>query len=210
MSKIIDLIPYCGENDLLELRLQSLKDIVHQTILLESNLSHTLISKPLFFPDVKERFSNFNIKYVVKDFNYNNPFYADWAGRVALLNEVEGNDNILIHSDLDEIPNPEKLKEVLNNLTEPICLSGNYFFWTLDLWGRFSNDAIILHQNWIRDKNNFYKLRDARNESIFKKIKEASYNYSSVGKPEQIAQKWKYFCHASEISEKYYAKPMES
>ncbi len=201
MSKIIDLIPYCGENDLLELRLFSLRNIVHQTILLESNLSHTLIPKPLFFMEVREKFSQFNIKYFVKDFNYENPFHADWAGRVALLNEVEGNSNILIHSDLDEIPNPEKLQEAISNLNRPTNLRGDYFFWVLDLWGRKSNDAIILRQEWIRDS--FYKYRDARNGNFFKRVDNASYHYSSVGTPEQIARKWTFFAHANEVDNKY-------
>lgn len=199
----IDTFAYAGENDLLEIRLNTLKNIIDQTIIIESNLSHTLIPKPLFFPESRERFSQFNIKYIVADFNYPNPFYNDWAGRVAVFDAIFDRkfDNIIIHSDLDEIPNPEKLKEVIDNLKEPVCLNGDYYFFCADLWGRKSNDALVMKYGWVQQP--LYKYRDARNSEMIKKINNASWHFSSVGKPEEIARKWQYFSHASELEQKY-------
>jgi beta-1,4-mannosyl-glycoprotein beta-1,4-N-acetylglucosaminyltransferase len=203
MNKVIDTFAYCGEDDLLDIRLNTLKDIVDETIIIESNLSHTLIKKPLFFPESKERFSQFNIKYIVQDFTYDNPFYNDWAGRVAVFNAIEDKsfNNVLIHSDLDELPNPEKLKEIIDNLNQPVCLRGDYFMFCVDLWGRLSNDALVMKYGWVQQP--LYKYRDARNSELIRKVDNSSWHFSSVGTPENVARKWHFFAHASEVDQKY-------
>jgi beta-1,4-mannosyl-glycoprotein beta-1,4-N-acetylglucosaminyltransferase len=201
MSKIFDTIAYCGEDDLLEIRLNTLKDIVDETIIIESNYSHTLIKKPLFFN--KARFGDFNIKYIVRDFDHTNPFYNDWAGRLAVFDAIEDKNfnTVVIHGDLDEIPNPEKLKYVIETLNQPICLNGDYYFFCADLWGRNSNDVIVMKYGWVNQP--FYKYRDARNSGQFKKLTNSSWHFSSVGVPENIARKWEFFAHSNEVNIKY-------
>lgn len=202
---IFDLFMYSGEEDILDIRLHTLAEIVDVFVIFESKLSHSLIPKPLFFLDQKSRFDKFKDKivYLTGESNHPNSFVNDWAGRMALFDYVsaESDENILIHSDNDEIPNPDKLKEVIDNLIEPVNMSGDYFFGCVDLWGRLSNDALIMKRGWCNQE--FYKYRDARNSPHIKRVEKASWHFSSVGRPEEIAQKWTYFAHHNEIDNKY-------
>ena len=56
---LVDLLPYNGEADAVEIRLHELSDIIDRFILLESPVSHHLFRKPLFFQRQLPRFLPF-------------------------------------------------------------------------------------------------------------------------------------------------------
>ncbi|MEK6884570.1 MAG: hypothetical protein AABY22_33365 [Nanoarchaeota archaeon] len=205
---IYDLTMYSGERDILEIRLETLKDCIDKFIIIESNFSHTLIKKPLFFEEERLFFDKFKDKiiYVVKDSHHQNSFYNDWEARLHLLDSIPNPkyDDIIHHSDNDEIGNPDKLSEVIKNLSKPVVFESNYSFFCADLYGRKDWSDIVMKYGWIREP--FYKYRDNRgnsNNNFFDIIPNAGWHFSSVGTPENIVRKWIYFCHAYEINEKY-------
>ena len=115
---IYDCFSFFNELDLLEIRLNVLKDSVDRFVLVEAGETHTGKPKPFHFEENRGRFAAFadRIKYVKID-RFPDCCKTAWARenwqRNAIaqgLAECSENDSILI-SDLDEIPNPEKIAQ---------------------------------------------------------------------------------------------------
>jgi beta-1,4-mannosyl-glycoprotein beta-1,4-N-acetylglucosaminyltransferase len=129
MRKIVDGFIFYNELDMLEYRLNVLDDVVDVFILVESTHTHAGHVKPLFFEQNKQLYAKFLHKLVhiiVDDF----PFLApnidyskneqwrneNWQrncitrgiSKVAGLNPQD----IILCSDLDEIPNPDMLRHI--------------------------------------------------------------------------------------------------
>ena len=126
---IYDCFSFFNELDLLEIRLNTLDKVVDKFILAESPLTHTGIPKPLYYAENKKRFAKFNdriVHIVVDDF----PSMPDdmpirekawtrenWQRNAVvrgLPNDIKGEDILLI-SDLDEIPHPDYVQKAINN-----------------------------------------------------------------------------------------------
>lgn len=119
---IYDCFSFYNELDLLEIRLNVLKDVVDKFVLAEATLTHTGKPKPLYFNENKERFSDFAdkiIHIVVDDFPSPPNDYTfrqvswmreNWQ-RNALVRGLTGAlpDDFILVSDLDEIPKPESV-----------------------------------------------------------------------------------------------------
>lgn len=191
--------------DLLEIRLNTLADVVNKFLIIEAPITHTLIPKPLVFLENQSRFEQFKDKiiYFTSECRHENPFVNDWGYRHILFDNIPNPkfDDIIHHSDNDEISNPDILKETINNLSEPVTNITSYRFFTTDLYGRKSSDAFIMKYGWFKDQ--IYKYRDTRNSDMFKKIDNAGWHFSSCGKISDIINKWAAFSHASEIDNKY-------
>lgn len=123
---IYDCFSFYNELDLLEIRLNVLKDVVDKFVLAEATLTHTGKPKPLYFNENKERFSDFAdkiIHIVVDDFPSPPNDYTfrqvswmreNWQ-RNALVRGLKGAlpDDLILVSDLDEIPSPESVEKAV-------------------------------------------------------------------------------------------------
>ena len=130
--KIFDCTLYYDEDLILETRLNILEKYVHKFIICESTFTHSGKEKKLNFNINK--FSNFKNKiiYLVNDSEPNNIIYdqnnkeapeqmrPNAMKRIAnqrefLLNGLQeaNNNDLILYSDNDEIPNPESLNENL-------------------------------------------------------------------------------------------------
>jgi beta-1,4-mannosyl-glycoprotein beta-1,4-N-acetylglucosaminyltransferase len=132
--KIIDSFIFYNELDLLYYRLSILNEYVDYFILVES--THTFTGKPkkLYYEENKDRFDKFNHKIIyikVTDFPYkypninynaNNQWNNEYHQRcqIALgINKLMSNlnnEDIIITSDVDEIPNPDILQKIKKNI----------------------------------------------------------------------------------------------
>ena len=115
---IYDCIPFFNELDILNLRLHVLDSIVDKFIIEESTVTFSGEPKELCFEKNKEMFQEFlpKIEYIVVD---NSPVdttthLRDKFQKNALEKGLAdaGEDDMIILSDVDEIPNPEVLKEL--------------------------------------------------------------------------------------------------
>lgn len=61
----IDVVTFNGEYDVLEIRMNVLKDVVDQFIVVEADTTFSGLKKELFFPKQADRYSAFNVKYCV-------------------------------------------------------------------------------------------------------------------------------------------------
>lgn len=139
--KIIDCFTFYNELQLLEYRLSILYDVVDYFIIVESNQTYRGKNKELFYNKNKERFSKFKDKiiHIVVDLPYkypninyknNKPFQLlkynengdQWINeafqRECIKNGFEqislSDEDYIIVSDLDEIPDPKTLMSIKN------------------------------------------------------------------------------------------------
>jgi len=115
---IYDCFSFFNELDLLEIRLNVLKDAVDKFVLVEAGETHAGNPKPLYFKENEARFAEFKdrIIYVCIE-KFPEICKTDWGRenyqRNAIaegLKNAKDDDTILI-SDLDEIPRTEKIAE---------------------------------------------------------------------------------------------------
>lgn len=127
--KVIDVIPFAYELDLLEIRLYELEDLVDLFVISESTYTHRMTRKPLLLARNFERFKRWrsNIIYTVMDDphlrhqytkeakpsqDWRNEFtlrWFPWERLVQALGGPPGNDTFIIHEDLDQIPAAEAI-----------------------------------------------------------------------------------------------------
>lgn len=118
---VYDCIPFFNELDILNLRLHILNPLVDKFIIEESTVTFSGAPKELCFEKNKKLFEEFlpKIEYIVVD---NSPVEATTHERDkfqknalerGLVNAKES--DVIILSDVDEIPNPEALKEIIDH-----------------------------------------------------------------------------------------------
>lgn len=110
---IVDAFPFFREFDLLELRLAVMDPIVDRFVIAEGSRTYSGAPKPMWFAENRERYAKWQhkIRYVpVDDWpESDDPWIIENHQRNALVRGFEDlpDDAQIVHSDLDEIPNPE-------------------------------------------------------------------------------------------------------
>ena len=114
--KIYDAFTFFNELDLLDIRLNVMNDIVDQFVLVEATKTFQNRVKPLFFENNKYRYSKFlhKITHIIVDDmpDSDDTRLLEAHQRNAIergLMQCKPDDKILL-SDLDEIPDPSKVK----------------------------------------------------------------------------------------------------
>jgi beta-1,4-mannosyl-glycoprotein beta-1,4-N-acetylglucosaminyltransferase len=114
--KIYDCFCFFNELDILEIRLNELYDYVDHFVLVEMPITHQDKKKPLYFAESKDRFSKFLdkiIHIVVDDWpNHPDPWVREHHQRNCIGKALQNchDDDIIIVSDVDEIPRGDKIK----------------------------------------------------------------------------------------------------
>ena len=121
---IVDCFPFYNELELLEIRLEELKEIVDWFVLVEAYETYSGKPKELVYAANKERFADFNICSIrINTFpaSLRSPWEREAFTRNALagaLNALHvGEDDIILLSDVDEIPRAEKVAACADQLT---------------------------------------------------------------------------------------------
>jgi len=224
---IFDTFMYNGEEDILDIRLNTLAEIVDKFIILESPRSHSLLSRELEYPKQKERFKKFKdkISYYSVDYCKNDNFLLnDWTGRevienILINNHNLKNDDIIIHGDLDEIIRLEVLKKYISvNLQsqKPYTFMIDSRQLCLDLelveerHGRIRGNfpgSILLSGEHLKN-NKLYWFRQIRCNPIienkdykdtFNLVDNAGWHFSYCAGIDKTVDKFKFFCHANEM-----------
>jgi len=128
---IVDSFIFYNELDLLFYRLSILNEYVDKFILVESTHTFSGHLKPLYYQENKERFSEFNDKiihivtdmpYKIPNMNYslNHQWENEYYQRNCIkhgidrISDILKDDDIILTSDVDEIPNPQVLIDLKN------------------------------------------------------------------------------------------------
>lgn len=120
---VYDCFQFFNELDILKLRLHVMDPVVDRFVISEATETFSGKAKPLYYEENKEMFAEFadKIIHVVVDdtpqgyTHDRDTFQKNAVGR-GLKNCTD--DDIIIFSDLDEIPNPEKVKEIIADFNE--------------------------------------------------------------------------------------------
>lgn len=166
--RVFDCFPLFNEIELLELRLNELWNVVDVFVIVEAKQTFTGNPKPMCMLEHKERLAKYmhKIRYViVDDFP---PGMTNWGKEEFQRNQIQKElsdalpDDVVIFSDLDEIPRAKVVTDILQRGIRPreiYCLS-------LDWHAFYLN--IRLPEKWERqgprmiragDIGNLYALR---------------------------------------------------
>jgi len=123
---IYDCFLFCNEIDLLKIRLEELKDVVNKFVLVEATKTISGRKKPLYFLEYKHEFKEYIdriVYYVVRDMpriENNNRWPLERHQRncisKALLQCNCNDDDVILLSDVDEIPKAAKVNEAVQLL----------------------------------------------------------------------------------------------
>lgn len=228
-----DCFTFFNELDLLEIRLNTLSGVVDYFVIAEATRTYTGKPKELLFDRNRERYANFldRIRYVVVDNllsenevakdSYNLTWVNENRQRNALIKGLEDahNDDIVLLSDMDEIPRPLsilKAKEELQKNRSSVRLemrSYNFYInfenytcssWLLgtivvkygdfigaDLTRRVECDRYT--QKSENSGSTLQKLRFLKSELI---IDDAGWHFSFLGGIDAIQRKLEAFSHS--------------
>jgi len=209
--KIIDCFTFYNELDLLNYRLNILKDVVDYVVLVEATHTHTGKEKRLIFEDNKHLFEDYNdkiIHVVVDDFQFIFP-NIDYSQKQQWTNEkyqrncidkglkkIDMNDDdLIIITDLDEIPDPDTLQKIKNGeiKVEINILEQDMYYYNLTskLTKKWHDPKIICCQKY----RSLSMSCDAIRLSEFPVIKKGGWHMSYFGDAKFIKTKIESFAH---------------
>ncbi len=224
MAKVYDCFTFFNEMDLLEIRLNELDEEVDYFVIVESTRTFQKKDKPLYLNLNDERIVKFKdkiIHIVVDDFPN---FFTHW--RVPKTWDYENHqrnaisrglinakpDDIIIVSDVDEIPNAKKLAENIN-LNKPVVFQQRFFYYFLNyiMTKATSESSIIQKNNMIywrgsvmikyKDFTSAREVRNLRNDLTMTQIEEGGWHFSYIGGIDAIISKLKSFSHVKETKQ---------
>lgn len=209
---IYDTFVFFNELDLLEIRLNILNDHVDRFVLVEATRTFQGKSKPLYFEENKQRFAKFKdkiIHVIVDDLPVNSlPFDREHFQRDAILRGLSdcSSEDLIILSDLDEIPNPEVIPKHIEKGRIALFIQ-KLFYYTLNTkcaeleilpWSLIVNFDEIGSPAALRKRVVAYHsamLSKAALDSSFKIIENGGWHFSYLGGPAAIRTKIEAFSH---------------
>jgi beta-1,4-mannosyl-glycoprotein beta-1,4-N-acetylglucosaminyltransferase len=222
--KIFDVFLFCYELDLLEIRLNLLYPYVDYFLFCESEQTHSGLKKELYYQNNKHLFKKFEDKIIYnvidsptqEDLNIVSDLYKIHNYRTfqqdayekdsikKVLEKYCSDDDIIIWSDIDEVPNPEVLLELKSFFDPTIvynfaqdCFQG-YLNW-IEVDGRIQSQTLDFEYEgtpkWIGTKMCSYSilkkytltqmrrsLPDEKNSRIYP----GGWHWSTVGSPDKL------------------------
>lgn len=204
---VIDAFMFFNELEILEIRLRELYDVVDRFVILESNYSHMLKPKSLLFGTASVSFSPWidKIEYVIVPDEImtadKRPHKVEQANRDYIAKYLNGkikDDDVLIMSDIDEIPSAGFIKYWLDNNNGKNRFSTSMYRYYLNLY--FQQWHISHIGKWKYYKPYANNLSSLRRHKIkdWHLMNSRGWHFSSVGTMEQIWNKVNNFYHAKE------------
>ena len=120
MPMIYDCFQFFNELDILKIRLNVLSPVVDRFVISEATETFSGLKKPLYYEENKALFAEFQdkiIHVVVEDTPEGGTHERDTFQKNAVTRGLADctDEDIIIFSDLDEIPNPDKIQEILRD-----------------------------------------------------------------------------------------------
>ncbi|QYJ67455.1 hypothetical protein [Flavobacterium litorale] len=223
---VYDCFIFFNELDILEVRLNELNDIVDKFVLVEADRTFQNNPKPFIFEENKERFSKFLDKIIhikltsyplfIPIINPFSPWKLEFYQRDSVVKGLKGckPDDIIMISDVDEIPRASVLKErIAKGINEIYGLK-------MDMFMFFFNNKIVYDAGSLMDKKESesgiwhctallpYKLlkkkpyrlrktimRTKRKGEVYKILPNAGWHFTYMGGVEMIKKKLESFSH---------------
>ena len=209
--KIYDCFSYWDEDLLLELRLNILNEYVDYFVIVEGNKTWQNNPKKLRF-DISN-FKKFKKKIIyipVEDMpKGDNPYLRENFQRNAISKGIveAHDDDVIIISDLDEIPNPEKIK-AFNKSMKFAVFKQMHFYYKINLqsqmnpnWygSRICLKKYLKSPQWLRElkfkKRPFWRLDKFRLNNI---LENGGWHFCNLKSPKQLLYKYKNLCETND------------
>ena len=209
--KIYDCFSYWDEDLLLDLRLNILNDYVDYFVIVEGNKTWQNNPKKLNFNINK--FSKFKKKIIyipVKDMpDGDNPYLRENFQRNCISRGIEKSlqDDLILISDLDEIPNPKKINN-FNKKMKYAAFKQRHFYYKINLqskenpyWhgSRICVKKYLKSPQWLRElkfkKRPIWRLDKARLNNI---IDNGGWHFCNLKSPEELLYKYKNLCETND------------
>lgn len=220
-NKIIDCFTFYNELELLKFRLDYLYNYVDYFVLVEACYTFAGNPKELYYNNNKTDFNKYNDKIIhiivneFPDFEKTNDYLHDknWNKEYYQRNQIDkgleiidnanklNSDDIIIISDLDEIPDRERLKELkhsklYNNIRYMLIQDFYYYNINCKLNTLWAHAKVVNYYTYIDSFNR--KPQDVRlgyfvNENV--RIEKGGWHFSYFGDLNFIINKIKNFSH---------------
>ena len=208
---IYDCFSYWDEDMLLDLRLNLLNDYVDFFIIVEGNKTWQNNPKKLRFNfDNYKKFKNKIIYIPVEDMpDGDDPYLRENYQRNSILKGLKNSNqnDLIIISDLDEIPNPKAIKN-FNIKMRYAVLKQRHFYYKLNLqseknpfWlgSRICIKKYLKSPQWLRDlkfkRRPFWRIDKYRLNNI---IEEGGWHFCNLKTPEELLYKYKNLCETND------------
>lgn len=206
---IFDCFTYCGEKELLSIRMNELslcqRDWVTHVIV-ESSFTFSGKPKPLYFEEHKSEFAQHkNIMYLrVDDMpNNGNPWDNErWQRNKIMLAlnflEVKDDDLILI-SDVDEVPRASAIDLFTPSMQFAALIQDKFGYYLNCMEGKQTwNRARIMLHGYLKYKT----PEEVRNSGFDHQIDNAGWHWSWLGGVDKMVEKFNSFSHQELNNEK--------
>ena len=209
--KIYDCFSYWDEDLLLDLRLNILNDYVDYFIIVEGNKTWQNNSKKLRF-DI-QKFSKFKNKIIyipVEDMpDGDNPYLRENFQRNCITRGLKKSlpDDLILISDLDEIPNPKVLDKFKLNMKFAV-FKQMHFYYKLNMhstvnpfWygSRICVKKYLKSPQWLRDlkfkKRPFWRIDKFRLNNI---IENGGWHFCNLKSPDELLYKYQNLCETND------------
>ena len=216
--KIYDCITFYDENILTNLRFEILDKFVDFFVICESKYDHKGNIKKINFSLLNEKFKN-KVRHIVIDekFPNNKGWKCEEFQREKIFNGIKdaSNDDYIIYSDSDEIPNPNLLKDFSMNQKFGIFMQ-KFFVYKMNIFNHYETpwegSRICKKKNlksftFLRKKilkrninKSFWKFYIEKDIKIFN---DGGWHFNNLYPVEVISKKLKVFPHQEFSSDKF-------
>lgn len=208
---LYDCFTFFNELELLELRLHTLNDVVDKFVILEADRTFTGNPKRFYYEENKDRFKEFSHKICHLKCSAepttlrhgddlatlsHNAWQREFMQRNMLIAGLEQAklSDVMMLSDIDEIPCPKMIEAVLEDYAEPNVFIQELFFYHIN-WLRYPNwwhGTALLS---IRDMLNFQSIQHIREARKQFDPARGGWHFCSIGGAHRVATKMKAFAH---------------
>jgi beta-1,4-mannosyl-glycoprotein beta-1,4-N-acetylglucosaminyltransferase len=209
--KIYDCFSYWDEDLLLDLRLNILNDFVDYFVIVEGNKTWQNNFKKLQFDSNKfPKFKDKIIYVPVEDLpNGKNPYLRENFQRNCITRGLKNSaeDDLIMISDLDEIPNPNQILKFKPKL-KYAAFQQMHFYYKFNLsnktrpfWygSRISVNKFLESPQWLRNlkfkKRPFWRIDKLRLNNI---IVNGGWHFCNLKTPEKLLYKYKNLCETDD------------
>ena len=197
--KIYDCFTFYNEFELLELRLKSLYDVVDYFVIAEADRTHANKPKPYYFWERQNEFKEFfpKIRHLPVEMTIDFKGVGDWSIENAQRDATAyglydaAPDDLVMISDLDEIPAPDILQAVrarqVDELLEknPLVMKQVFFYYYFDCVrpSAWYGTVLVKHKNLTTPQH----MRNIKN--TLPRLQDGGWHFSYMGGVDRVINK---------------------
>jgi beta-1,4-mannosyl-glycoprotein beta-1,4-N-acetylglucosaminyltransferase len=203
---VYDVFPFFNELDILDIRLNSLNEVVDYFVITEATTTFSGNSKKLFLSENISLFDKFKDKLIIQvvaDIPNLGPFERDWYQRdqaKTILSDNLKDEDFILYGDVDEIPKPESVilaSKKLNEIVKIVHFAQNLNYYYLNLkessgtllsyTGEYEN---IVNKKWLGTNLSQWsyakqftmtELRNPEHKKVGYRMEDSGWHFSYVG-----------------------------